>query len=78
MFGKKAKTYKRVRAGKYVYSKIDTAAFFKVVKVNKYGIATIEQIDNLSSARARNNFMGKPENDFTHYLPVTELYNNYL
>ena len=65
----KAKQYKRVCLGQYVYSKIDTAAFFKVLKVNN-GIATIKQIDNLQMARIRNQFV--------YNVPVTELYNNYI
>ncbi len=77
MFGKKARAYKRVCAGKYVWSEIDRAAFFKVLKVES-GIATIEQIDNRATAREHNRFMGKNENDFLHEVKVTKLYNNYL
>ena len=65
----KAKQYKRVHPGKYVYSKIDTAAFFKVLEVND-GIATIEQIDNLEVAYLRGKCI--------YRVPVIELYNDYI
>ena len=65
----KTKTYKRIRVGEYVFSKIDTAAFFQVLKVIN-GIATIKQIDNLAVASLRETII--------YNVPVNELYNNYM
>lgn len=74
MSNKKAKAYKRVRIGQYVYSKICTSAFFQVVALSSGNTCTIQQIDGLGNV-----YPYKRECTHMYFgVPVTELYNNYI